>query len=734
MGSMESLMEELYSPTNNKMLVCPLQEGSTSFQLVDEAGEGRPYAGIFYEVIDRQGQTYQGMLDAEGNGRVDKHYVGPISLRFEFKYAGADPVYSDLIARAHYPLEITDLQVCAEQTRYVNGDGSRTRDNPAQAKADEFYQVEVRDFVRYVSHLPPAVERHYPLGDGARRLLKEYGKRGVCLSPNRHTVLEVRPLRALRPMLSSNPEFCALNLYQLALMATLSYNPFGQAPDEHPVTAPSVTFPVEISVGHWFGDALGKFSERWRLDKSQVVPYYPLYEEVAYSHRLEIVPFDPALYAMNDPGLKTRQESPSTVHFLDDVKDTDATNTQAFITHNSDVILIAIRGTNEKLADGLRDADALRVPFEQGQGQVHRGFYEAAAVAFNFVVTYLEKFHVSQHLIICGHSLGGAVALLLAEMLRRRQPYNIQLYTYGAPRAGDTTFMQSAAELIHHRTVNDNDPVPSLPAPWMNTDWDKIRLGLLATRINATLGMRLITSGLINSDEVRYEHHGTLRHFLPVQFTPGEQSAVLWTPGCETITEKALCERALNTTDGLPNRASFVRQIVAAGDHSMTASYIPACWATLRRYQEALANQSSPVTAREQSLIAGTLASIEQQLSGYKYSLRSPDPYMRHVEIKQQLLEAELQKVRDTQKRLGTLRYTKVNEAQVYGSLAGQADVLNASLARWTAHKENLRHEQLAMAPDLSQQEKDQMRWLESRPPGPNYEEIVAMLDSQTRR
>lgn len=40
--------------------------------------------------------------------------------------------------------------------------------------------------------------------------------------PQLHTVLEVRPLRALLPLLSTTPEFCALNLYQLALMATLA--------------------------------------------------------------------------------------------------------------------------------------------------------------------------------------------------------------------------------------------------------------------------------------------------------------------------------------------------------------------------------------------------------------------------------------------------------------------------------------------------------------------------------
>ena len=78
--------------------------------------------------------------------------------------------------------------------------------------------------------------------------MREHGKHGVCLLPNKHNVLEVRPLRALRPMLSTDSQFCALNLYQLAIMATLSYNQFGQAPDKTPIRDKKVSFPQKPSV------------------------------------------------------------------------------------------------------------------------------------------------------------------------------------------------------------------------------------------------------------------------------------------------------------------------------------------------------------------------------------------------------------------------------------------------------------------------------------------------------
>ena len=64
-------------------------------------------------------------------------------------------------------------------------------------------------------------------------------------------------------------------------------------------------------------------------------------------------------------------------------------------------------------------------------GLVNRPFQAMKA----FVLRYLDKFHTGQKVIICGHSLGGAIALLLAEALRRRAgvTYNILLYTSGAP-------------------------------------------------------------------------------------------------------------------------------------------------------------------------------------------------------------------------------------------------------------------------------------------------------------
>ncbi|TPG76069.1 lipase family protein [Pseudomonas mandelii] len=699
---MTSLEKDLASSLSSRVLACPVQGKWTGFQLVDEFGSGEPYAGLAYTAIDSEGQRYSGHLDIAGAGTITNHFAGPVTLVLEQKYEGQETVYVRAKERPHYPLEITELQVRAEQTRYLNKNSTRTKENPAQACADAFFQVEVRNLVKHVTHLPPEVYRHYPHSTGTAKIMGKHRKLGVALMPQKHTVLEVRPLRALRPMLSTGLEFCALNLYQLALMATLSYCPFGMKPEKNPIEEAPVSFPLQPSIGNWFGDALAKSDELWRVDAAQTKAFYPLYEDVPYSKHLEIVPFDPDLYAVNKPGLKDDQENPAKIHFLDDRKQgAKATDTQAFITHNDELILIAVRGTSELLADGLRDADASQVPFEDTESKVHRGFYESAQKAHDFVVNYLDRFYAGQKLLICGHSLGGAVALLLSEMLRRSpESYSIQLYTYGAPRAGDANFVAGAKDLVHHRIVNHNDPVPSVPGSWMDTKPGLFGAGLALTFVNVPAGLSVFFAGITNWTGEPYDHHGSLRHFMPVEFERGKMSAILWDPGCDTITQHAACSLALQQKNGLPNRPPLLAQIFQAGNHSMTGGYIPACWAVLLRWKEAHESKRSRVTELEFNSVAGALARITRQLSDEEDNLPArSDAYARTRENNIRALRLERSKIETTVNRLKKIRPERISAQALYGSLSEQPEELTKNVDRWLAHPENKVKDPLAMAP-----------------------------------
>ena len=700
---MKSLERELESPLSSRVLACPAQGRWSSFQLVDEFGSGEPYAGLAYVATDSEGKTYQGNLDAAGTGKITDHFAGPVLLLIDQTYQGSDQLYKDLQTRPHYHLKITELQVRAEQTRYLNPNATRTRENPAQACADAFFQVEVRHLVKHVAHLPPQVYSHYPIGSGPAKIMGKQGSPGVALLPLKHTVLEVRPLRALRPMLSTDSAYCSLNLYQLALMATLSYCPFGQEPDKHPIQTATVSFPLQPTVGNWFGDALAKFEELGKVDSTQTTAYYPLYEDVPYSRRLEIVPFDPGLYAVNNPELKGDQEHPAKIHFLDDRDHgSDATDTQAFITHHDELILIAVRGTYEIIADGLRDADAFQVPFEDTDSKVHRGFYQAAQKAYGFVTEYLDRFYTGQKLLICGHSLGGAVALLLSEMLRRREgfDYNIQLYTYGAPRAGDANFAKGAKPLVHYRMVAHNDPVPSVPGTWMNTKASVFGAGAVLSFVNVPAGLSVFLAGITNWKGEPYDHHGTLRHAMPVQFGPKDMSMILWEPGCDTITQHAACSVAIQQINGLPDRPFFLAQLFSFPSHSMTGSYIPACWASFKRSQEAQGKKRPLVTHLEFERIEDALKNITDQLRARRRHFSNQSmKYQETYEAEISAIIIEIDKVHATLARLKTLQYKLVSEADVYGSLSAQPERLAENLQRWLAHAENQVIEQLAMAP-----------------------------------
>jgi pimeloyl-ACP methyl ester carboxylesterase len=500
-------------------------------------------------------------------------------------------------------------------------------------------------------------------------------------------------------MLSKDNKFSALNLYQLSLFASHSYCGFGQEPAEQPTD--TVKFPLDPSVGYYFGNALASFKEAWKINAAQTAPYYPLYEDVPYSKRFEILPFDPTIYEKNKPELGEEQEYPAKWHFFDDGKVKDGTETQAFITHHDEVVLISVRGTQE-LMDFVRDTDAEQVPFEEGVGKAHQGFYKAYKAMSKFVQVYLDQFHTGQKIIICGHSLGGAIATLLAEALRRSpNGYNILLYTYGSPRAGDADFVNGAADLAHHRMVNNNDPIPSVPAPWMNTRKSIWVPGVILSFITAPLGALIFAIGLSRTGGAPYGHQGNLHHFMPIHFKGREQSAVLWDPGCESI-EEAACTKAIKKFGDLPDRDAFVLQLFQMGDHFMVPSYIPYAWATLRRWQQTQESGTTVVTKTEYDQVYYQLQEMQDRLKSKEAELRvsfasDRQQYQREVS----LLRAEIGRLDTSRQRIHTMSFQRLAPEDVYGS-ATQAPEHKLNVDRWMAKKENSVEVQLAMIPDAT--------------------------------
>jgi len=141
---------------------------------------------------------------------------------------------------------------------------------------------------------------------------------------------------------------------------------------------------------------------------------------------------------------------------------------------NNDLV-IALRGT-AGIWEWIHDCEFLPVecPFLAGAGRTDDGFtaiynsLEVATVPARVVdtLTALPFNHASNSLTICGHSLGGALATLLALDVAVNTTFkNPTVYTYASPRIGDALFVSTYNQAVPNtfRIANRVDIVPRLP-------------------------------------------------------------------------------------------------------------------------------------------------------------------------------------------------------------------------------------------------------------------------------
>src|ERR1700730_7284426 len=118
--------------------------------------------------------------------------------------------------------------------------------------------------------------------------------------------------------------------------------------------------------------------------------------------------------------------------------------------------VVAIRGTDkDDPSDVADDLDIEPVPWE-AKGKVHRGFANALGQIRSDLDKALRS--VQGKLVYTGHSLGAAVATLLASV---RRP--TQLYTFGSPRVGNADFVGTLSGVKSSRYVDCCDLVARMP-------------------------------------------------------------------------------------------------------------------------------------------------------------------------------------------------------------------------------------------------------------------------------
>ena len=143
-------------------------------------------------------------------------------------------------------------------------------------------------------------------------------------------------------------------------------------------------------------------------------------------------------------------------------------DTQGYVAFNDTHVVAAFRGT-DSLPDWLTNLQAVKDPGPWENTAVHEGFQDAFLASALQIGEIIGRNVQADHQVwLTGHSLGGALAVLLAATLMESDLPVHGLYTFGAPRVGDRKFARALNNSLqgvtaNWRVVNKDDLVPHVP-------------------------------------------------------------------------------------------------------------------------------------------------------------------------------------------------------------------------------------------------------------------------------
>jgi len=169
-------------------------------------------------------------------------------------------------------------------------------------------------------------------------------------------------------------------------------------------------------------------------------------------------------------------------------------------------LVIATRGTSPDMGypDLLTDANTSLLRNLPGVGPVHAGFYDVYNSLLLTLSSAKDVVNAADVLHCVGHSLGGAVANLIALHFAKLRN-NVKLYTFGAPRVGLRSAMY---DKVADRIIGENnifrvshnfDPIPMIPvAPYIHV------LPSVKDKNNFFIGSPIANISLDNHDTGNY--------------------------------------------------------------------------------------------------------------------------------------------------------------------------------------------------------------------------------------
>jgi triacylglycerol lipase len=130
--------------------------------------------------------------------------------------------------------------------------------------------------------------------------------------------------------------------------------------------------------------------------------------------------------------------------------------------------LVAFRGT-QSIWDWINDLDAIAMAYiaVAGSGHVHMGFQLVYEHVRQSVAKLLAACPGVRRILVTGHSLGAAVAILSGFELAKTIGIATELYTLAGPRTGAPDFADAYPGVVPicYRVVNFMDVVPQVPLP-----------------------------------------------------------------------------------------------------------------------------------------------------------------------------------------------------------------------------------------------------------------------------
>ena len=122
--------------------------------------------------------------------------------------------------------------------------------------------------------------------------------------------------------------------------------------------------------------------------------------------------------------------------------------------------ILAIEGTSSM------DDWVTNLKFLFRSDDTHRGFKSNAMKTLTSMVLNYESLEKDRILVLAGHSLGGATATVLADLMLPNTP-DLHLITIGSPRPGGRGLRERLKNIEHLRFVHGDDVVPKTP-PYLN--------------------------------------------------------------------------------------------------------------------------------------------------------------------------------------------------------------------------------------------------------------------------